>query len=154
MLKVLPLIVILLFLLSSCELFEEDEVTYDYPTITKIKIAKIPDANDIGADWDALSAPDIFCQVIDSSGIVYYTSSTKQDVTVDEYPLIYRPNYLELLDSERELAIAVWDEDISTHDLIDIVGPFTAQAIMDDSVNTWTMFNYEWTLEVSVTLKW
>ena len=85
---------------------------------------------------------------------IYYTSSTKQDVFADDFPLIFRPDNLELLDKEREFAIAVYDEDLTSDDFIDIVGPFSAQIIMDDSSNVYTMVNYTWTLEIAVTLRW
>ncbi len=148
------LLLIFLLFVCGCELFEPDEETYDYPTITKIKIIKIPDADDNGNAWDDFSSPDIFCQVIDSLNNIYYTSSTKQDVFADDFPLIFRPDNLELLDKEREFAIAVYDEDLTSDDFIDIVGPFSAQIIMDDSSNVYTMVNYTWTLEIAVTLRW
>jgi len=152
--KIIPLIVILLFLISSCELFEPDEETYDYPTITKIKIIKIPDADDNGYAWDDLSLPDVFCTVIDSQNNVYYTSDTWQDVGNSEFPVTFNPDKFELKDNERELFIEVYDEDLTSDDLIGTVGPFSAQLMMDDTVNVYTMVNYTWFLEVSVTLRW
>jgi len=153
--NMLALILIGLYLLFvGCELFEKDEITYDYPTITKIKINKIPELNDEGYAWDEFSPPDIYCIVIDDQENIYYTSITQQNVSNSELPITFKPEKLELKDSERELYVRVYDEDLTSEDIIDTVGPFSAQMIMDDSSNVYTMENYTWTLEVSVTLKW
>jgi len=144
----------LLLLFIGCELFEKDEETFDYPTITKIKINKIPDTDDNGYAWDEFSPPDVYCVLTDSQDNIYYTSGIQQDVSNSELPIVFKPEKLEIKDSERELFIQVYDEDLTGEDLMGTVGPFSAQMIMDDSSNVHTMENYTWTLEVSVTLKW
>ena len=148
------LLLIFFLFVCGCELFEEEEETFDYPTITKIKIIKIPVANENGYAWDDLSQPDIYCTATNEQNNIYYTSNTYQDAGNSEYPVTFNPDNFELKDNERDLYIEVYDEDLTSDDLIGTVGPFSAQLIMDDSSNVYTMENYTWTLEVSVTLRW
>jgi len=141
------ILIILLFALTGCDVLPEEEITYDYPTITNIEIAEIPDEV-----WDEFSYPDIYLTLIDTLDNVYYTSDVIYNVS--EFPIAYEPEDLELLDDERELYIQVWDYDDIDSDSMGTVGPFSAQMMMDDSTEVLTLENYTWTLKVSVTLKW
>jgi hypothetical protein len=112
----ITLIILIAFLLSSCE---EEPFEAESMIITQLSLTKVSFQNSFGSNWDDLSNPDIFIKLTESGTTNSLKTSTFQDISSNGLPLVWElKSTFTLNDFNNNLVVSVYDEDVFTDDLI------------------------------------
>lgn len=122
--------------------------------ITALKLMEFPSAPSSGS-WDLAGKPDIYFKIMDGNRTTtYYTSSTLEDVTNSDCPLIWNNVNYTLYNLTATYNISFWDDDNIDTDELMIGCQWTPSSQNNNYTTYYNWANYSSNIDFYLYLTW
>lgn len=142
-------ILLVIALTAGCDVFGSDDPDFNQVTVESITVKDLPFTNAAGEAWDFGSGPDVYFQVVNSTGGIEQTSGFINDVGPINLPLTFSNSSFTVTDLSEQYAIDLRDSDNNADDFIGGI-EFTFDT--DDYPETTTLETAD--LQYTLELEW